>query len=82
MLDLPFALLASYLESAWTWIQGVAPLLFDLYVICCEAAWRLAFALGIILVVSLLGGVMAQARYNQRRKKWAESIRPGKGMGI
>jgi hypothetical protein len=60
----------------------VISLLYDLYVAACHALWALALCLGVILVISLLLGVMAQARFNQRRRKWAESIRPGKGMGI
>jgi hypothetical protein len=57
-------------------------LLYDLYVAACNALWALALCLGVILCLSLLMGIFSQARYNQRRRKWAESIRPGKGMGI
>jgi hypothetical protein len=60
----------------------VISLLYDLYVAACNALWALALCLGVILVISMVGGIFSQARYNQRRKQWAESIRPGKGMGI
>jgi ABC-type bacteriocin/lantibiotic exporter with double-glycine peptidase domain len=45
------------------------PLLYDLYVAACNALWALALSLGVILVISLLLGVMTQARFNHARKR-------------
>jgi hypothetical protein len=45
---------------------------FEFYVACCEAIWRLALVLGIILCLSLFLGVMSQARYHNARKRAQE----------
>lgn len=36
--------------------------------------WGLALCLGVVLVVSLVLGILSQARYQQKRRKWANDI--------
>ena len=68
MLDLVLAILASYVQSALEWCGGVAP-------------WVGLFAL-VAFGLAVFAAVMMQARHRQMQRKWAESIRPGKGFGI
>jgi ABC-type bacteriocin/lantibiotic exporter with double-glycine peptidase domain len=59
----------------------VISLLYDLYVTACNTLWALALCLGVILVISLLLGVMHQARFNQARKR-AQSQGDGKAYWL